>query len=129
MAPGEARVVHGSARIMPQRAEVTQRGPVLRFDILRRHPVRHPHGIRKLMTTFDRVRQIVGESLELGERTSTLGPETALLGNIPEFDSLAVLGVITALEKSFGIQFEDDDITGETFETLGNLAAFVQAKL
>jgi acyl carrier protein len=81
------------------------------------------------MTTFDRVRQIVGESLELGERTSTLGPETALLGNIPEFDSLAVLGVITALEKNFGIQFEDDDITGETFETLGNLAAFVQTKL
>ena len=81
------------------------------------------------MTTFDRVRQIVGESLELGERTATLGPETALLGNIPEFDSLAVLGVISALEKNFGIQFEDDDIIGETFETLGNLAAFVQKKL
>jgi acyl carrier protein len=122
-------MVHGCARIMPQCVDATQRWPLPHFDILRQHPVRHLHGIRKLMTTFDRVRQIVGESLELGERASMLGPETVLLGNIPEFDSLAVLGVITALEKNFGIQFEDDDITGETFETLGNLAAFVQTKL
>lgn len=87
------------------------------------------NGIGFLMATFEQVRQIVGDVLQLGERTETLEPETALLGNIPEFDSMAVVGVITALEDQFGIFVEDDDITGETFETLANLTAFVQTKL
>ena len=81
------------------------------------------------MATFEQVRQIVGDVLQLGDRTSTLQPETALLGNIPEFDSMAVVSVITALEDQLGIFVEDDDITGETFETLGNLTAFIQTKL
>lgn len=80
------------------------------------------------MATFEQVRQIVGDVLQLGDRTMALEPNTALLGNIPEFDSMAVVGVITALEDQLGIYVEDDDITGETFETLGNLTAFVQAK-
>lgn len=81
------------------------------------------------MVTFEQVRQIVGDVLQLGERTKTLEPETALLGNIPEFDSMAVVSVITALEDQLGIYVEDDDITGETFETLANLTAFVQTKM
>ena len=80
------------------------------------------------MTTFEQVRQIVGDVLRLGGRATGLSPESALLGNIPEFDSMAVVGVITALEDRFGIQVEDDDITGETFETLGTLAEFVDSK-
>ncbi|MCB1801312.1 MAG: acyl carrier protein [Gammaproteobacteria bacterium] len=81
------------------------------------------------MVTFEQVRQVVGDVLQLGERTASLQPETALLGNIPEFDSMAVVSVITALEDQFGIMVDDDDITGETFETLGNLTGFVQSKL
>ena len=81
------------------------------------------------MATFEQVRQIVGDVLQLGDRTATLQPDTALLGNIPEFDSMAVVSVITALEDQLGIHVEDDDITGETFETLGNLTAFVQTKM
>lgn len=81
------------------------------------------------MATFEQVRQIVGDVLQLGARTATLEPDTALLGNIPEFDSMAVVSVITALEDQLGILVEDDDITGETFETLANLTAFVQTKI
>ena len=81
------------------------------------------------MATFERVRQIVGDVLQLGDRTAQLEPETALLGNIPEFDSMAVMGVITALEDQLGILVEDDDLTAETFETLANLTAFVQSKI
>jgi acyl carrier protein len=80
------------------------------------------------MTTFEQVRQIVGEVLQLGERTAELSPNTALLGNIPEFDSMAVVGVISALEDRFGIRIEDDDITAGTFETIGSLAAFIDSK-
>jgi acyl carrier protein len=81
------------------------------------------------MATFEQVRQILGDVLHLGDRTAMLQPETALLGNIPEFDSMAVVSVITALEDQLGIVIEDDDIAVETFETLGNLTAFVQSKL
>jgi len=81
------------------------------------------------MVMFEQVRQIVGDVLQLGGRTATLQPETALLGNIPEFDSMAVVSVITALEDQLGIIVEDDDISAETFETLANLTAFVQSKL
>lgn len=80
------------------------------------------------MATFEQVRQIVGDVLQLGDRTQQLKPDTALLGNIPEFDSMAVVSVITALEEQFDIFVEDDDITGETFENLANLTAFVQSK-
>ncbi len=81
------------------------------------------------MTTFERVRQIVGDVLQLGERTAGLTPDTRLLGNIPEFDSMAVVSVITALEEELGIFVEDDDITGDTFETLGSLTEFVESKM
>lgn len=81
------------------------------------------------MTTFEQVRQIIGEVLQLGDRTASLTPETTLLGNIPEFDSMAVVSVITALEDQMGILVEDDDISGETFETLANLSEFVESKL
>ncbi len=80
------------------------------------------------MATFEEVRQIVGDVLQLGDRTHALQPDSALLGNIPEFDSMAVVSVITALEDQLGIFVEDDDISGETFETLGSLTEFVQSK-
>ena len=81
------------------------------------------------MATFEQVRDLVGDVLRLGERSVAMKPDSALLGNLPEFDSMAVVNVITALEKRFGITIEDDDITAETFDTMGNLVEFVQAKL
>ncbi|WP_058554514.1 acyl carrier protein [Thiohalocapsa sp. ML1] len=81
------------------------------------------------MNTFEGVRLIVGDVLQLGTRTAALTADSALLGNIPEFDSMAVVSVITALEDNFGIIVEDDEIDAATFETLGSLAAFVDGKL
>lgn len=74
---------------------------------------------------FRQVRSIVGEVLQLGPRTGLLHPDTPLLGNLPELDSMAVVSVLTALEEHFGITIEDDDVTAETFETLGSLVELV----
>jgi len=52
-----------------------------------------------------------------------------LLGNLPELDSMAVVSIITALEEYYGFVVHDDEISGETFATLGSLVAFVEAKL
>lgn len=81
------------------------------------------------MATVQEVRQVVGSVLQLGDRTQTLNEDTALLGDIPEFDSMAVVSVLTAIEEQYGIEIEDDEISAETFETLGSLVAFVNTKL
>lgn len=80
-------------------------------------------------SVFEQVRQIVGDTLQLGDRTARLLPDAALLGGIPEFDSMAVVSVITALEDQLGISIEADDISGDTFESLATLTAFVTSKL
>ena len=80
------------------------------------------------MEVLGNVAQIVKDTLQLDESTD-LVEDTALLGAIPEFDSMAVVNVITAIEESFDIFVEDDEISAETFETLGSLAQFVEHKL
>jgi acyl carrier protein len=54
--------------------------------------------------------------------------DTALLGAIPEFDSMAIIAVITELEDQLGIAFDDDEISAEIFETFGRLNAFISEK-
>jgi len=78
---------------------------------------------------LDEVREIVGDALQLEERTAELQADTALLGNLPELDSMAVVLVITALEEHFGFIVGDDEITADTFITLGTLAEFVEEKV
>jgi len=81
------------------------------------------------MSTIEHVRRIVTETLHLGARGAAMGEGTPLLGAIPELDSMAVVNVITALEESFGFTVADDEISADTFATLGSLAAFVEQKL
>ena len=78
---------------------------------------------------LDEVRSILGSTLQLGSRALALNEHTALIGAIPEFDSMAVVTVITTIEERFGIAIADDEISGETFATLGELARFVEGKL
>jgi acyl carrier protein len=79
--------------------------------------------------TQNRVKQIVVNTLNLGNRTAELTLSSPLLGAIPELDSMAVVGIITALEEQFGFTVNDDEISAESFETLGSLTAFVERKL
>ena len=75
------------------------------------------------------VKQILIDVLSLGPAGQALGANSPLLGSIPELDSMAVVNLITALEEHFGMTVEDDDISADTFATLGSLAAFVAHKL
>ncbi|MES2900213.1 MAG: acyl carrier protein [Pseudomonadota bacterium] len=75
------------------------------------------------------VKQILIDVLNLGPAGAALTAGSPLLGAIPELDSMAVVNLITALEAHFGITVDDDEISADTFETLGALAAFVAAKL
>ena len=82
-----------------------------------------------MSSTIDDLKNILGDVLQLGDKVMSFDANTQLLGNIPELDSMAVVGVITAIEDSYGITVDDDDIDADTFETLGSLANFVDSKL
>lgn len=76
------------------------------------------------MAKIDELKTILADILEVD--TSDFDESTELLGALPEFDSMAVVGVITALEESFGIDVADDDIDATIFETVGSLLAYVE---
>jgi acyl carrier protein len=74
------------------------------------------------------LRDVLGDVLDLGERAAALAPDSPLLGALPEFDSLAVVGLITALQERFHIEIQDEDIDPDMFETVGSLQRFIEAK-
>jgi acyl carrier protein len=59
--------------------------------------------------------------------TRTLGG-TRLFGELPELDSLGVVELAAALEDRFDIVIEDEDFTGEVFESVGTLTDFIDAR-
>jgi acyl carrier protein len=77
----------------------------------------------------DDIRSVLADTLQLGARAQALTADSGLLGSLPELDSMAVVAVITALEERFGIVVDDDEITADTFATLGTLTAFVTDKV
>ena len=81
------------------------------------------------MSTPQQVRNILAQSLQLGARADRLNADSPLLGAIPELDSMAVVMILTAMEEHFGFTVDDDEISADTFETLGTLTAFVEQKL
>ena len=81
------------------------------------------------MDVLKEVTHVLGEVLSLGGRSAAFTRNTALLGAIPELDSMAVVTLITTLEDRFGITVDDDEIEGSTFASVGSLVDFVNAKL
>lgn len=72
--------------------------------------------------------RILDEVLGLQGRAAGFDRGTLLLGALPELDSMAVLGVITAIEERFGVAVADDEISGATFASVGSLADYVADK-
>ena len=80
------------------------------------------------MNTAALIKEILIDVLQL-PADSHMDAETSLLGSIAEFDSMAVVTVLTAIEESFGIEVDDDEITADVFESFGTLCAFVEQKI
>lgn len=78
--------------------------------------------------TVEVIKKVLVTSLGIEDRADTIDASSGLLGEIPELDSLGVLELVTALEEEFGITVDDEDFTGEVFETVGTLAAFIDEK-
>lgn len=74
------------------------------------------------------VKMMLDDVLHLEGRASAFDEETALLGSVPELDSMAVIALITAIEERFECAVDDDEIDGTVFATLGSLIDFVRTK-
>jgi acyl carrier protein len=80
-------------------------------------------------TTLEDVKAVLVATLGIEDRAATLDASTLLFGSMPEFDSLAVVELVVALEQRFGITISEDEVSAEAFESLGSLAALVDGKI
>ena len=81
------------------------------------------------MSVADQVKALLDSVLQLRGRPAGWNESTVLLGNVPELDSMSVVGIITALEDEFDLSISDDEIDRDLFATLGSLTRFVEQKL
>ena len=81
------------------------------------------------MNTLEHIRGVLRATLNLGDRAASLTEASPLLGGLPEFDSMAVVAVVTMLEDELGITVHDDELSAEVFATVGSLCQFVEGKL
>lgn len=81
------------------------------------------------LETLAIVRNVLKSALQLGDRADLLAVDSPLLGAVPEFDSMAVVTIITMLEEHYGIRIDDDEITADTFATVGALVGFIGEKM
>jgi acyl carrier protein len=81
------------------------------------------------MSVQNEVISVLVEVLQLGEQSQQLDENSQLLGALPEFDSMAVVSVLTRLEENYGFFIDDDEIDADTFESVGTLTTFVQQKI
>jgi acyl carrier protein len=81
------------------------------------------------MVSLEEIKAIIAEVLQIADRLGELGPDAPLLGGIPEFDSMAVVSILTTIEENYGVVIDDDEVSAEHFETFGNLLEFVNSKV
>ncbi len=80
-------------------------------------------------TDLEATRAVLATELGLSAASAAaLHRGSALFGDLPELDSMAVARVLTALEDRFGFHIDDDEVDGDLFETLGSLSDFVTRK-
>jgi acyl carrier protein len=75
------------------------------------------------------VRAVLVDILGLSkDRVRGFTDATPLFGALPEFDSMAVAGLLTELEERLGITIEDDEVDADMLESFGSLLSFTKAK-
>jgi acyl carrier protein len=75
------------------------------------------------------LRAVLIDVLGLPEaRVAGFTESTPLFGALPEFDSMAVAGLLTELEERLGILIEDHEVDADMLETYGSLLTFARAK-
>ena len=74
------------------------------------------------------LRAVLVDVLGLAEgRVAGFDESSPLFGALPEFDSMAVAGLLTELEERLGIVIEDHEVDADMLESYGALLTFARA--
>lgn len=83
-------------------------------------------GIECEATVSARLRALVQSLLGLDDaEAAALDAGSRLFGAHPAFDSMAVAGLLAAIEEDYGVLIDDSEVSAEDFATFGTLTAFV----
>jgi acyl carrier protein len=75
------------------------------------------------------LRAVLADVLGLDQaRVAQFREDSPLFGALPEFDSMAVAGLLTELEERLGILIEDHEVDADMMETFGALLNFARTK-
>jgi acyl carrier protein len=75
------------------------------------------------------LRAVLRDVLGLPEaQVAALDESSPLFGALPEFDSMAVAGLLTELEERLGILIEDHEVDADMLESFGSLLTFARSK-
>lgn len=74
--------------------------------------------------TFDKVKDIVSEQLEVEKEEITM--ETSMMKDL-DADSLDAVEVVMELEDEFDIEIPDED--AESFSTIGDIVKYIDKKI
>ncbi|MRX28064.1 acyl carrier protein [Kangiella sp. HZ709] len=72
---------------------------------------------------LDKLIEILSETLSID--AEEFSSDTLLLGNFPEFDSMAIVSILMELEEQFSISVAEDELTGDAFESVSTLLEFI----
>lgn len=72
---------------------------------------------------LDKLIVILSETLSID--AGEFAEDTLLLGNFPEFDSMAIVSILMELEEQFAINISEDELTGDAFESVTSLLEFI----
>ena len=79
--------------------------------------------------TEDRIKRVIVRTLSLEIQPEEIGDEDQLFEGSLGLDSEATIEIIVGLEEEFGIEFEDEDLRPELFDSVLAMAEYVRSAL
>jgi len=80
-------------------------------------------------TIVEQLKTIIAEELDVNLKAEEIDEHVPLFEGGLGFDSIATVELIALLERHFGIEFSDAELSPETFSNLTVLADFIDKKM
>jgi len=78
---------------------------------------------------IDQLKEIIVNDLDAGLSKSEIGDSEPLFEGGLGLDSIVVMELILSIEKRFGMQFDDDELSIASFGNLELLSKMIQTKI
>jgi acyl carrier protein len=76
----------------------------------------------------DQLKEIIAYKLDVNLGIDEIDENVSLYEDGLGLDSIAIVDLITTIEKEFSLEFDDEELNPELFKNLSTLARFIQPK-